>query len=108
VPDVRRTAESEPTVAVAVLDDVSPDGLTDMAVVEFPWVRLVHTKESLGHARAHKLLAESSQADLIFLLNSDIERQRDAVGPRLRTLRPRAEGANVAARLVRPGWHTQP
>jgi GT2 family glycosyltransferase len=100
--DANRPDGSVARVEAAVLDDSSPDGGGDMVATEFRWVRLVRSATYLGNTGANNLLAETSTADYLLLLNSDTRWLEDVVGPRLRALERKPRAAGVGAGLVWP------
>jgi len=73
------TSEVKPDV-VWVVDNASVDGSSDMVEHDFPGVRLVRSDRNLGFALGNNLAFERSTADLILLLNSDAEVERDTIG----------------------------
>jgi len=66
--------------AVWVVDNASVDGSAEMVERDFPDVRLVRSDRNLGFAMGNNLAFERSAADLILLLNSDAEVERDTIG----------------------------
>ena len=70
----------------AVLDNGSRDGSAEMVAAEFPHVRLVRSPTNVGFARANNVLAASSTAEYLMLLNSDTILTMDVVCPLLAVL----------------------
>jgi N-acetylglucosaminyl-diphospho-decaprenol L-rhamnosyltransferase len=101
----------EPIVAdlsVAVFDNASHDGSTDMVAGEFPAVRLVRSERNLGFAAANNALARSSNADYMLLLNSDVIVTEDLVGPLLGALRADPLAVVAGPRLTGADGTPQP
>jgi GT2 family glycosyltransferase len=93
---------------VAVCDNGSTDGSADMVSSRFPEVRLVRQARNLGFARANNLLAASSTADYLLLLNPDTVLIEDVVRPLLRVLLSDPRIVVVGPRLVFPDGELQP
>jgi GT2 family glycosyltransferase len=68
---------------VAVCDNGSIDGSGDMIARRFPHIRLMRSTENLGFARANNLLARTSSADYVLLLNPDTVLVEDVITPLL-------------------------
>lgn len=56
---------------VFVVDNDSQDGSCEMIKTEFPQVKLIESKENLGFGRANNLAIKQSNAEYVFLLNTD-------------------------------------
>ncbi len=56
---------------IIVVDNNSHDGSQEMLKNDFPWVRLIESKENLGFGRANNLGMKNAQGKYFFLLNSD-------------------------------------
>jgi len=69
----------EGEVEVIVVDNASSDGSSTIVRRDFPWVHLISNDTNVGFARANNQAIESSQGELILLLNSDTEVKRGAV-----------------------------
>ena len=65
---------------VFAIDNGSADGSAEMVSTEFPEVELIALSENLGFARANNLAFERSDADAVFLLNSDAEVGPETIG----------------------------
>jgi N-acetylglucosaminyl-diphospho-decaprenol L-rhamnosyltransferase len=92
---------------VSVYDNASADGSPVMVENEFPSVRLVRGEMNLGFGKANNLLAESSDADYLLLLNSDVVLNEDVVSPLLEVLQTRPEVIVAAPRLLNVDGTTQ-
>jgi N-acetylglucosaminyl-diphospho-decaprenol L-rhamnosyltransferase len=97
----------EIAVSVAVCDNGSTDGSGDMVARRFPAARLVRRSENLGFARANNLLATSSTADYVLLVNPDTVFVEDVITPLLRVLRSDPRIIVVGPRLVFPDGRVQ-
>lgn len=66
---------SEKTVGieyeVIVVDNDSHDGSQEMLKCDFPWVRLIESKDNLGFGKANNLGMKNAGGKYLFLLNSD-------------------------------------
>jgi GT2 family glycosyltransferase len=93
---------------VAVCDNASTDGSAEMVASRFPDARLTRQAENLGFARANNLLASSSVADYLLLLNPDTVLIEDLVTPLLRVLVADPRVIVVGPRLVSPDGAVQP
>ena len=60
------------SVEVIVLDNASSDGSAQIIKTDFPWVKLVASKENLGFSRGNNIAMEESKNPFILLLNSDV------------------------------------
>ena len=94
-------------VRVAVLDNASRDGSADAVAEAFPEVRLVRSDENLGFGKANNLLAETSEADYLLLLNSDTILVEDLIEPLLAELTADPAHAIAAPRLEFPDGRVQ-
>lgn len=56
---------------IIVIDNASSKGSIEKALINFPEVTLVKTKENIGFGRANNLGFEHAKGNFIFLLNSD-------------------------------------
>lgn len=68
-------------LTAAVWDNGSADGSADMVAAEFPQVRLVRSAENLGFGAANDRLAETSTADYLLVINSDVIVEQDIISP---------------------------
>jgi GT2 family glycosyltransferase len=87
---------------VAVCDNGSTDGSADLVASRFPDVRLMRPAGNLGFARANNLLASTSSADYLLLLNPDTVLVEDVITPLLRVLISDPRVIVVGPRLVFP------
>lgn len=60
------------SVEVIVVDNGSSDGSAQIIKSDFPWVKLVASKENLGFSRGNNIAMEESKNPFILLLNSDV------------------------------------
>lgn len=94
-------------LGVAVCDNASTDGSANLVASRFPHVRLIRQAENMGFARANNLLAGSSSADYLLLLNPDTVLIEDVVTPLLRVLVADPRIIVVGPRLVFPDGGVQ-
>jgi N-acetylglucosaminyl-diphospho-decaprenol L-rhamnosyltransferase len=87
---------------VAVCDNGSTDASADMVATRFPNVRLMRPGENLGFARANNLLASTSRAEYLLLLNPDTVLVEDVITPLLRALVSDPRVIVAGPRLVFP------
>lgn len=59
-------------IEVIVLDNGSSDGSAQMIKSDFPWVKLIISKENLGFSKGNNLVMKSVKTPYILLLNSDV------------------------------------
>jgi GT2 family glycosyltransferase len=64
-------ATGDIAVETIVVDNCSRDGSAAMVRAEFPWAKVVESKENLGFGRANNLAFESAKGRYVVLLNSD-------------------------------------
>lgn len=64
---------------IVVVDDGSGDGTRDAIAGRFPEVRIVRTAGGVGFSRAVNAGVRETSGDVIWLLNSDTEANRDAI-----------------------------
>lgn len=95
------------TLSVAVFDNASSDGSPEMVETEFPEVRLVRGDQNLGYGLANNILARSSSADYVMLLNSDVVLTADVVEPLLNALEREPAAILASPRLVFPDGRVQ-
>jgi N-acetylglucosaminyl-diphospho-decaprenol L-rhamnosyltransferase len=93
---------------VWVVDNASSDGSPDMVEADFPWVRLVRSRENLGFGRAVNLVAGRTAAPWIAAANSDIRLEPGALPALLEAGARDPEAAIVAPMLVLPDESIQP
>jgi GT2 family glycosyltransferase len=104
----RHRPRSHIDVLVAVCDNGSTDGSADMVASRFPGTRLIRQRGNLGFARANNVLAASSTADYLLLLNPDTVLTEDVITPLHRVLLTDRRIVVVGPRLVFPDGRLQP
>jgi len=66
-------------VEVIVLDNGSTDGSAEMIKSEYPWVKLIVSKENLGFSKGNNLVMKKAKNPLILLLNSDVYLEEESL-----------------------------
>ncbi len=72
--DCLRSIEAENAggwAEVVLVDNASSDSTCDMVRQEFPWVRLIESRENLGFAPGNNLALQSVRGEFVLLLNPD-------------------------------------
>jgi len=64
---------------VIVVDNASGDGTPALVVREYPWVRLIASRENLGYSKGVNLGIRSATGRFLFILNPDTVVRRGAV-----------------------------
>ncbi len=59
-------------IEVIVLDNASSDGSLGMIRQDFPWVKLIASKENTGFSKGNNIAMKQSKYPYILLLNSDV------------------------------------
>jgi len=60
------------SIEVLVVDNASADGTIEMVEREFPWVKLVKSKENLGFAKGNNVAIRQCRGHYIALVNPDV------------------------------------
>jgi len=94
-------AQTIPHLAI-VADNGSLDGTPELVRTEFPHARIVETGGNLGFAVACNRGVEAGQAEIVVLLNNDVECRPDFLEKLVAPFEDERVGM-VAAVLVRPG-----
>nr|HMS72432.1 glycosyltransferase [Baekduia sp.] len=92
---------------VSVFDNASTDGSPEMVAESFPAVRLVRSEDNLGFGAGNDRVAETSDADLLLLLNSDTILTEDVISPLADELLASEQIAIAAPRLEFPDGELQ-
>jgi N-acetylglucosaminyl-diphospho-decaprenol L-rhamnosyltransferase len=88
---------------VTVYDDASTDGTAQRLAREWPRIHLISGSQSLGFARAANAAAKAGGADVIVLLNNDVECREDFLERLVAPLEEDPELGSVAALMLQPG-----
>ncbi len=89
--------------SVYVVDNASTDGTADRLRVSFPNCHVLEIGQNLGFSGACNRGAASGGADVIVLLNNDVEAPPDFLEQLVRPLVSNAGTGSVASLLLRPG-----
>lgn len=76
-------AAAAPTFEVVLVDNACPDGSGVQAAAVHPWVRLVRSDRNTGFGGGCELGVLAARADVICLLNPDVEVEAGWLGPLL-------------------------
>ena len=87
-------------IETIVVDSASSDGSVEMVRREFPWVRLVASRENLGYAGGNNLGMAKAKGRYSLILNPDTKIEDDALAEMVRYLdeHPRVGGLGPALR----------
>ena len=99
---LRSLHEHPPTVrhTTTVVDNASRDGSAEMVRRGWPDVRLIHTGDNLGFARANNLGIRATHGTFILLLNSDTVVSPGAIDGLVDRLTSTPDTAAVGPRLI--------
>jgi GT2 family glycosyltransferase len=92
---------------VIVVDNASTDGSREL-LQSHKEVRLIANTENVGFGRANNQAFASSDAPLLFLLNSDAEVHQGAIDRLIATIREDEKIGAVGPRLINPDGSLQP
>ncbi|MNX83956.1 N-acetylglucosaminyl-diphospho-decaprenol L-rhamnosyltransferase [compost metagenome] len=93
---------------VWVADNASSDGSVEMLAEQYPQVKVIANSENLGFAEANNQIMRETQADSVFLLNTDTEIRKGALQALWDLLQAQPRHGMVAAALVNPDGTPQP
>ena len=93
---------------VVVVDNASTDGSRDWLKSLGDRIRLIANPENVGFGRANNQAFASSDAPLLFLLNSDAEVHPGAIDKLIATIREDEQIGAVGPRLINPDGSLQP
>jgi len=93
---------------VILVDNNSADGTVEMVKTEFPWVRLIASKENLGFARGNNLAFEQATGEYFFLLNPDTQLKEFAIERLLSFMDKNVDIAAVGPKLLNTDGSLQP
>ena len=93
---------------VWVADNASSDGSVEMLAERYPQVKVIANSENLGFAEANNQIMRETQADSVFLLNTDTEIRKGALQALWDLLQAQPRHGMVAAALVNPDGTPQP
>lgn len=103
-------------IEVIVLDNASSDGSAQMVQEDFPWVKLIISKENTGFSKGNNIamkkakspLGEAASSAYILLLNSDVYLEEDSLYKALAHFRVNLKCDVLGARLNYPTGKLQP
>ena len=70
---------------VIVVDQSSTDGSQSLVKTKFPKVKLIENKENTGYVGGNNLGVSSAKGKYVFILNNDIEVEKDFLEPLIKT-----------------------
>lgn len=86
-------------VQVLVLDNGSSDGSAQMIKSDFPWVKLIVSKENLGFSKGNNVVMKDVKNPFILLLNSDVYLEEESLYKALAYFRVNLNCDVLGARL---------
>jgi N-acetylglucosaminyl-diphospho-decaprenol L-rhamnosyltransferase len=89
-----------PPCEVIVVDAASADGTPAMLQAEFPWVRLLASRENLGYTRGNNLGMAQAAGRYLFILNPDTQILGDALAVMLAYMNAHPRVGVVGPQLV--------
>jgi len=92
---------------VIVVDNDSADAPCQALIDNFPWIKLVLSKENIGFGRANNLGARQSVGRNLLFLNPDTVVLGNALRPMLSALQSAPQGGAIGCRLLNPDWSLQ-
>lgn len=66
-------------IQVIVLDNASSDGSVGMIKSDFPWVKLIASKENTGFSKGNNIAMKQAKTPFILLLNSDVYLEEESL-----------------------------
>ncbi len=95
-------------IEVIVLDNASSDGSAQMIKQDYPWVKLIISKENTGFSKGNNLAMKQSNNPYILLLNSDVYLEEDSLYKALAYFRVNLNCDLLGARLNYASGNLQP
>ncbi len=92
--------KDEADLEVVVCDNASTDGSSDMVKSQFPWVKLIENKETLGFAAGNNRAKNIVSGEYVLILNSDTEIKRGTLKESLKYLDGHPEVGALTCKLV--------
>ncbi len=86
-------------VKVIVLDNNSSDGSPQMIKSDFPWVKLIVSKENTGFSKGNNIAMKQAKTPYILLLNSDVYLEEESLYKSLAYFRVNLNCDILGARL---------
>jgi len=95
-------------IEVIVLDNGSSDGSVGLIKSEYPWVKLLISKENLGFGKGNNVCLKQSKYPYILLLNSDVYVEEESLYKALAYFRVNLNCDSLGARLNYASGELQP
>lgn len=95
-------------VRVIVLDNGSSDGSAQSIKSNYPWVKLIASKENLGFSKGNNLAMGQSTGPFVLLLNSDVYVEEESLYKALAYFRVNLNCDVLGSRLNYPTGKLQP
>lgn len=86
-------------IKVIVLDNNSSDGSVQMIKSDFPWVKLITSKENTGFSKGNNIVMKQVKTPYILLLNSDVYLEEESLYKALAYFRVNLNCDVLGARL---------
>jgi N-acetylglucosaminyl-diphospho-decaprenol L-rhamnosyltransferase len=93
---------------VLVVDNASHDGTADLVAADYPWVKLVRSRENLGFAAGNNLGARHAGGRMLLMLNPDAVPEPGAIAEGLQLMRANPRVGLGGGRLLDTDGRTQP
>lgn len=87
---------------VIVVDDASTDGSAEMVRAEWPDAVLIVNRRNHGYGASCNLAVERAQGRFVYLLNNDVEVERESIASLLGFMRTHDDVAAVGSLLLNP------
>lgn len=86
-------------IKIIVLDNASTDGSPQMIKSDFPWVKLIASKENTGFSKGNNIVMKKIKTPYILLLNSDVYLEEESLCKALAYFRVNLNCDVLGARL---------
>ncbi len=95
-------------ISVIVLDNASNDGSPELVKSDYPWVKLIASKENLGFSKGNNLVIKQVKSPFILLLNSDVYLEEESLYKALAYFRVNLNCDVLGAKLKYANGKLQP
>lgn len=95
-------------VQVIVVDNASSDGSAALIKSDYPWVKLITSKDNLGFSKGNNLAMRQTKTPFILLLNSDVYLSEESLYKALAYFRVNLNCDSLGAKLTYSTGKLQP